>query len=274
MKMEMKISINPVRRHLLVATTRICALLVLLISSPLLYFSTPVVASSLVTISFTVAFIGSCNKHTIRPSLPFDPSPPLVMHIINLTTFPSKYSTRCITFIARPPRPRPQNKPPDPILFALTLCIIQVSRMAASLLLLTLKLMPPHPILHYLARYTTLHCLHPTADVHALTLALHTGISFSFHILCILRHRLATFEHTLRRVRGLLLSLLTSLLTWFTHAPPLVAHGLILAASSRQRNANLILLLLPLLCLPLVAAAPHMAGPPRPGLYVHHFLSL
>jgi Na+/H+ antiporter NhaB len=74
--MKMKIFNNPVRRHLLVATTRVCALLVFLISSPLLYFiSTPVVASSLVTISFTVAFIGSFNKHTIRPSLPFDPSP-------------------------------------------------------------------------------------------------------------------------------------------------------------------------------------------------------
>ena len=141
------ISTNPVRRHLLVAMTRICALLVLLISSPLLYYiSTPVVASSLVTISFTVAFIGSCNKPTIRPSLPFDPSPPLVMHIINMTTFPPKYSTRCITFITRPPRPRLQNRPPDPILFALALCIIQISRMTASLLLLTLKLMPPHPI--------------------------------------------------------------------------------------------------------------------------------
>ena len=164
------ISTNPVRRHLLVAMTRICALLVLLISSPLLYYiSTPVVASSLVTISFTVALIGSCNKPTIRPSPSFDPSPPLVMHIINLTTFPPKYSTRCITFIARPLRPRPQNKPPDPILFALTFCFTQINRVTATILLSTLKLMPPHPILHYLARYTTLHCLHPTADVHALT---------------------------------------------------------------------------------------------------------
>jgi hypothetical protein len=106
------------------------------------------VASSLVTISFTVAFIGSCNKPTIRPSLPFDPSPPLVMHIINITTFPPKYSTRCITFIARPPRPRPQNKPPDPILFSLTLCFIQVSLVTATILIFILKLMPPHPILH------------------------------------------------------------------------------------------------------------------------------
>ena len=117
----MMISTNPARRHLLVAMMRICALLVFLICSPLLYFiSTSVVASSLVTISFTVALIGSCNKPTIRPSPPFDPSPPLVMHIINVTTFPPQYSTNCITFIARPPRPRPQNSPPDPILFALS----------------------------------------------------------------------------------------------------------------------------------------------------------
>ena len=158
--------------------TRICALLVFLISSPLLYFvSTPVVASSLVTISFTVAFIGSCNKHTTRPPLPFDPSPPLVMHIINVTILPPKYSTRCITFVYRLPRPLSENKPPDPILFALTHCTVQVSWVTAQLIRLTLKLVPPHPILHYLARYTTLHCLHPTANIQALTQALHTGIS-------------------------------------------------------------------------------------------------
>ena len=118
--------------------------------------------------------------------------------------------------------------------------------------------MPPHPILHCLARYTTSHCLHPTADIQALTQALHTGISLSIHTLRILRHRLATFEHSLRRwlKRGLLLSLLTSIYTSLTHAPPLVAHGLILVASSRQRNAHLVLFLLPLLCLPLVAVAP------------------
>jgi hypothetical protein len=106
--MKMKIFNNPARRHLMLATTRVCALLVFLISSPLLYFiSAPVVASSLVTISFTVAFIGSTNKHTLCPSLPFDPSPPLVLQIINLTTFSPNYSKRRITFYIRPPSPPP-----------------------------------------------------------------------------------------------------------------------------------------------------------------------
>ena len=132
---------------------RICALLVFLICSPLLYFiSTSVVASSLVTISFTVALIGSCNKPTIRPSLSFDPSPPIVMHIINMTTFPPKYSTNCITFIARPPRPRPQNNQPDPILFALTLCFILVSRVSDS------YFTPLHTQIHAPSPHSTLPC--------------------------------------------------------------------------------------------------------------------
>lgn len=103
--MWMMISINPTGRHLLVATTRICALLVLLISSPLLYFtSAPVVASIIVTILSTVASIGLLNKQSPTPPLPFNPSPPVVPHIINSTVFPPKYKSRHYMFRKRPLR--------------------------------------------------------------------------------------------------------------------------------------------------------------------------
>jgi hypothetical protein len=83
-----KIFSNPVRRHLLVAVTRVCALLVFLISSPLLYcISTQVVASSFVTTISTIAFFGLINKQHHSPSFSFDTSPPIVPHIINRATF-------------------------------------------------------------------------------------------------------------------------------------------------------------------------------------------
>jgi hypothetical protein len=94
-----KISSNPVHRHLLVAVTRVCVLLVFMISLPLLYCtSTQVVASSFVTTLFTIALIGLTNKQHPSPSFPFDPSPPVVLHKINRATFPPKYSSRCTTF--------------------------------------------------------------------------------------------------------------------------------------------------------------------------------
>jgi hypothetical protein len=105
---------NPVRCHLLVAVTRVCALLVFLISSPLLYCtSTQVVASSFVTTISAIAFFGLINNQHHSPSLPFDPSPPIVLHIINRTTFPPKYSSRCTTFYIRPTQPTAKHKPPS-----------------------------------------------------------------------------------------------------------------------------------------------------------------
>ena len=110
------ISTKLARRHLLVAVMRMCALLVFLISSPLLYcFSTQVVASCLVTTISTIAFFGLINKQHHSPSFPFDPSPPIVLHIINRTTFPPKYSSRCTTYCIRPLQPPTKQTIPDPI---------------------------------------------------------------------------------------------------------------------------------------------------------------
>jgi hypothetical protein len=47
-----------------------------------------------------------------------------------------------------------------------------------------------------------------------------------------------------------------SAFVWLTNAPPLVAHGLLLYTVSPHHNRHYILILLPLLCLPYVAAAP------------------
>ena len=253
------IFINLVRRHLLVAVIRVCAMLVLLISSPLLYcFSTQVVASCLVTTIFTIAFCGLTNKQHLSPSYSFDPSPPIVLHILNVTTFPPKYSSRCTTYYIRPTQPPAKQNPPDPVVFAFMYCIFKIGRRTASILRSLSALTPPYPIIHCLTQYTTLMCLHLHADNTALTQALHTLIMLNIGIAKVLRHRTATFARTLHQLllRGIVISAFTSAFTWLTNAPPIAVHALLLLGLNPPRNRAYVLFTLPFLCLPLAAASP------------------
>ena len=137
-------------------------------------------------------------------------------------------------------------------------CISKIGRRTASSLRLFSTLIPPYPIIHCLTQYTTLMCLHPQADNNALTQALHTLIMLNIGIAKVLRRRLAPFAHTLHQLllRGLVISAFTSSFTWLTSAPPIATHVLLLLALNPPHNRAHILLILPLLCLPLVAAAP------------------
>ena len=252
------ISINPTGRHLLVATTRICALLVLLISSPLLYFtSAPVVASIIVTILSTVASIGLLNKQSPTPPLPFNPSPPVVPHIINSTVFPPKYKSRHYMFRKRPLRSNKKYKP-DPIMFAIIYCISQCSCYLKKLHRALPPLLPPHPLLHCLIYYTTTQCLHVNADHKALTDTFIVGLSTFTTLLRILRRRLSLVERRLREwiFRGLSISVITYMITWLTNMPPAAPHGLILLLTAPPRKRYTALFIISLLCLPAAAAAP------------------
>ena len=253
------------------AVTRVCVLLVFLISSPLLYcFSTQVVASCLVTTLFTIAFFGLTNKQHHSPSSPFDPSPPIVLHIINRTTFSPKYSSCCTTYYIRPTQPPAKQKPPDPIVFAFMYCMFKIGRQTASTLRLLSTLIPPNPIIHCLTQYTTLMCLHPQTDNNSLTQALHTLIMLNIGIVKVLRRRLAPFAHTLHQLllRGLVISAFTSSLTWLTNAPPTATHVLLLLAPQPppQPSPHPIP---PAPPLPPNGSGspPSLAGPPRPGLF-------
>ena len=136
--------------------------------------------------------------------------------------------------------------------------MLKIGRRTASILRLFFTLIPPNPILHCLIQYTTLTYLHPQADNNALTQALHTLVTLNIGIAKVLRRRMAPFAHTLHQLilRGLLIFAFTSLVTWLTNAPPIATHVLLLLTLNPSHNRTHILLILPLLCLPLVAAAP------------------
>ena len=70
----------------------------------LLWFSLLDIAQMTVQLVFTVATLGClCNKPTHRSSLSSSPSPPLVLGIINTTTFPPKYSHHHTVYYISPP---------------------------------------------------------------------------------------------------------------------------------------------------------------------------
>lgn len=94
-------------------------------------------------------------------------------------------------------------------------CTTKLGRQTASSLRLISTLIPLHPITHCLIQYTTLVCLHISADNNALTQALHTLMSLNFGIAKVICRRLAPIAHTLHRwlIRGLVISAFTSTIT-------------------------------------------------------------
>ena len=137
-------------------------------------------------------------------------------------------------------------------------CITKIGAQTTSSLRLFSTLILPYPITHCLIQYTTLVCLHINADNNALTQALHTLTSLNFGIAKVIGRRLAPIAHTLHRwlIRGLVISAFTSTITWLTGAPPIATHVLLLFALNPPHHRAHILLIVPHLCLPLVAAAP------------------